>query len=162
MREIERILDETRRAFDGDPWHGSSTMAILRDVGPEQAVSHPIAGAHSIFEIVLHLTVWTREVTRRILGSGPAVPPEGDWPAVPAEGSAAWKGALESLKIARRELLAALARFDEGRLDTIVGEGRDAPEGSGVPFAVMLHGLSQHDAYHSGQIGLLKKALSPS
>jgi len=35
----------------------------------------------------------------------------------------------------------------------------DPPLGSGVPFEVMLHGLAQHNAYHAGQIALLRRAL---
>jgi len=34
---------------------------------------------------------------------------------------------------------------------------RDAALGSGVTYREMLHGLAQHDAYHSGQIALLKR-----
>lgn len=41
------------------------------------------------------------------------------------------------------------------------GAARDLPLGTGVSFHVMLRGLAQHDAYHTGQISLLKKGLRP-
>ena len=40
----------------------------------------------------------------------------------------------------------------------MIGTDRDAPLGSGVSYAAMMQGLLQHDAYHLGQVALLKKA----
>ena len=37
------------------------------------------------------------------------------------------------------------------------GAERDAPSGSGVTHREMLHGLAQHDAYHTGQCSILKR-----
>jgi hypothetical protein len=60
---------------------------------------------------------------------------------------------------------AALERFaarrGEAGLDEPVGMTRDAPLGTGFSYYVMLHGLAQHDAYHTGQIMLLKRAATP-
>jgi hypothetical protein len=36
---------------------------------------------------------------------------------------------------------------------------RDPAQGTGVSYATMLQGLLQHDAYHLGQVALLKKAV---
>ena len=52
-----------------------------------------------------------------------------------------------------------MSRFAEDRWSEPVGTARDAPLGTGVSFAAMVAGLVQHDAYHGGQIGLLRKAL---
>ena len=49
---------------------------------------------------------------------------------------------------------------DPARLHESVGPARDAPLGTGVTFYGMLHGLIQHDAYHAGQIVLLKRAIA--
>ena len=38
-------------------------------------------------------------------------------------------------------------------------DGRDRALGAGVTYAVMLHGVAQHYAYHAGQIALLKKGV---
>ena len=56
-------------------------------------------------------------------------------------------------------LAAAVARFPEARWRDKVGGERDAPLGTGVSYAAMLAGLLQHDAYHGGQVGLLRKTL---
>ncbi len=156
--ELEVVLDELERAWDGDPWHGSPLAAILADVTAEAAVARPIAAAHSIWEITLHLTGWTREVTRRIRGGAAGLPAGGDWPPVGAATPAAWDEAVRALGAAHRELLAAVGELPPGRLAERVGDTRDAPLGSGVSHAVTLHGLAQHHAYHGGQIALLSKA----
>ena len=60
---------------------------------------------------------------------------------------------------AHAELAAAAARFPESRWSERIGGELDLPLGTGVTYAAMLAGLVQHDAYHSGQVGLLRKAL---
>ncbi len=36
------------------------------------------------------------------------------------------------------------------------------PDEDPTSFYIMLHGLAQHDAYHAGQIAMLKKAVAAS
>lgn len=156
--ELDILLDELERAWDGDPWHGSPLAAILSGVAAEAALARPIPAAHSIWEITLHLTGWTREVARRARGASAALPAEGDWPAVGKTSPAAWTEARRALAAAHRDLLAAVRELPPGRLVELVGDTRDAPLGSGVSVAVTLHGLVQHHAYHAGQIALLSKA----
>ena len=43
------------------------------------------------------------------------------------------------------------------RLDERAGSPEELSAGGGVTYRVMLHGLAQHDAYHTGQIALLKR-----
>jgi len=50
MTEIERILDQLKRAYEGNAWHGPSVREALNGVTPEQAAAHPLSGAHSIWE----------------------------------------------------------------------------------------------------------------
>jgi uncharacterized damage-inducible protein DinB len=158
MTEIDRIADELARAHDGDPWHGSNARTLLSGVSAAQAAARPIPNAHTIWELVLHMTGWRREVTRRLGGGTPALPACGDWPSMPtpaAEG--AWRDVLADFDAAHRELAAVIARLSPERLDEVVGGERSREAGSGVSWYVMLHGVSQHDAYHLGQIALLRK-----
>jgi uncharacterized damage-inducible protein DinB len=159
MGEVERIVDELRRAWDGDPWHGSPVRALLDGITAKQAASRPVPGAHTVWELVLHMTSWTREVRRRLRDGVARDPADGDWPAVPDAAADAWSAAVEALGLAHEDLLAAVAELPASKLDDVLGEERDRPLGSGVSYAVLLHGLAQHHAYHAGQIGLLRKAL---
>jgi uncharacterized damage-inducible protein DinB len=159
MGEAERIVDELRRAWDGDPWHGTPVRALLGGISADQAASRPVAGAHGVWELVLHMTAWTREVRRRLRDGVARDPEDGDWPAVPEPTAEAWSAAVEALGRAHEDVLAAAAELPEAKLDETIGEARDRPLGSGVSYAVLLHGLAQHHAYHGGQIALLRRAL---
>ncbi len=148
------------QAIEGDPWHGPPLARLLRGLLPDQAAGHPIAGAHSIWELVLHIAAWHREVARRMGGSLPALPAEGDWPAVHEISHAAWERALEDLRRSRIELDAAIA--GAGDLARSVGSVREPSLGTGVTVRDTLLGVVQHDAYHAGQIAILRHALGLS
>lgn len=157
MSEREQLLKELEATHNGEPWHGSSRATILADVTISEAMHHPDGGAHSIWELVLHMRAWTNEVARRVREGNPGEPAEGDWPPVGAMSEEAWRGAMAGLESAHAELAAAVRSLREGQLDELVGGQRDAPLGTGVTYREMLHGLAQHDAYHSGQVALLKR-----
>jgi uncharacterized damage-inducible protein DinB len=153
------LSELVRLAHDGPTWHGAALAENLAGINAEQAASRPLPDAHSVWEIVLHVTGWTTEVARRLEGGEPRPPAEGDWPAVGRVSAPAWARAREALGEAHAALAAAVERFPEAGWRDRVGGERDAPLGTGVSHAAMVAGLLQHDAYHGGQIGLLRKAL---
>ena len=155
VAERGRLLDELGRAWDGDPWHGDSLSAILAGLTADAASARPVPNAHSAWEIVLHLSSWTREVTRRLHDRTARDPADGDWP---APGGGSFDAAVDALGRAHAELVAAVAAFPPAELEHVVGDERDRPLGAGVSYAVMLHGIAQHYAYHAGQIALLRKS----
>jgi uncharacterized damage-inducible protein DinB len=161
MDRVIRIAAELARGHDGDPWHGASTRSVLAGVTAEEASARPIPSAHTIWELVRHMTAWKREVARRVRAGTWAPPEMGDWPEDATGDARAWQAALEDHDRAHRELLDALSSFPDGRLDEKVGRERDPAAGTGMTYEATLHGLAQHDAYHTGQVSLLKKALRP-
>jgi uncharacterized damage-inducible protein DinB len=142
------------RSVTADPWHGPSLAALLADVTADEAVRRPIAGAHSIVELVLHLTAWAEEVGARLDGGAPGEPARGDWP-LPCP----WDQAHARLAAAHAALLRRLAAFPEERLGERVGGAREPALGTGVSYAEMAVGVAEHNAYHGGQIAVLKRAL---
>jgi len=158
MSEIARIVDELQREHSGEPWHGSPLRQILKGVSAAQAAAHPIAGGHSVWELVLHITAWKNEVRRRLPGAAASDPEEGDWPPVGETSDARWRQALAALERAHTELVAAIRQVPEAQLSTPTNDPR-APGGAGVSYYVLLHGIVQHDVYHSGQIAIVKKAV---
>ena len=153
--DIAALLEELEHAHRGDPWHGPSRTRVLSDITPAEAARHPGGQAHSIWQLVLHMHAWTMEVSRRLGGAAPRMPIEEDWPVVPDPTPQAWDDARRTLDAAHDNLTTVLVSFPAERLDEQVGTDRDAPLGAGVSFRAMLHGLAQHDAYHTGQIAVL-------
>ena len=160
MSEISRIIDELEREYGGDPWHGSPLVAILDGVSASQASAKPVANAHSIWELVLHVTAWKNEVRLRLSGAPAGEPKEGDWPEVGEPSDERWQAALERLRRAHRDLLSDIQTLPEAKLFAPTKDARDRETGAGVTHYVLLHGAVQHDVYHAGQIALLKKGLT--
>ena len=148
---VGRIVDDLERAIDGDSWQGPSIREILDGVTPTDASSHPIAGAHSIWELVYHVTAWVRAVHERVLGN--VCEPEGDndWPPVRDTSDSAWVQAFVNLRAAQRELVRTLNALTDAEMSAAVPNRE-------YDRAHMLHGLAHHHAYHAGQMALLKRA----
>lgn len=150
----KNLIAELRRAHAGEPWHGPSRASVLEGITAKQAAWQPGAGAHSIWELVLHMRAWTLEVLRRANGAAPAEPEEGDWPAVPAETTEAeWTKAKQRLDEAHAALIAGIEALPADGLEQRVGTG----SGKGISCRAMLYSLAQHDIYHTGQVALLKR-----
>lgn len=159
MSRIDELTDQVRRVLDGDPWYGDNILAVLQGVTAEQAARRVLPQAHTIWELVLHLTSWTREVARRLREGDWREPVDGDWPPPPDPTAGNWRSAVARLEEAHRGLLAAMEAFPASRLDERLGDERSQSLGTGQTFGQMLHGLLQHDVYHLGQIGILKKGV---
>jgi uncharacterized damage-inducible protein DinB len=156
--DFDALRHDLHQVYEGDPWHGSSITAVLEGIDAETASSRPIPGAHNIWELVLHMAVWTREVASRVRGADAKNPPE-DWPVPrPGGGEAAWKSAKTDLAVAQKELEDAVGALKPDDLVRWVGDQRDPSLGGGLTVGTSIRGLLQHHTYHQGQIALLKRA----
>ena len=150
--ELERLEEQLRLSFEGEAWHGPSVMEALHGISADDASAHPIAGAHSIWELVLHLAGTYRLVLRRLNGDSRPLSAEEDWPDMPAPSEANWGAAVEELRRLNAQLRRAVSGFQQDRLDQPIVASPAYPAYS------QFIGLTQHDLYHAGQIVLLKRA----
>ena len=149
MRPTERLLDQLNRAFGGEAWHGPALRHLLDGVTDDQAKSHPIRGAHSILELVVHIGTWNDVVARRVSGTVVESDTVDDWADT---SNISWNDAVEKLERAQSRLSDAVARIGTDDLEQPVA-GAERSKFSEIAGAL------QHTVYHSGQIALLKKAL---
>jgi hypothetical protein len=63
LSDAKFLVDQIRRTFNGDSWHGPSLMKTLEGVDFEQAKDKPLHGRHCIWEIVDHINFWMGEVS---------------------------------------------------------------------------------------------------
>jgi hypothetical protein len=149
---IREALDPTRAPR---AWHGGATpMGALRGVGAAAAAWHPAPGRPSIWSLTLHVAYWKYAVRRRLSPAGqerfrrhPA-----NFPDVPADASeAAWRSDIRLLSEEHARLMHAVATFPADAL------GRKAGPRKHFTFADLIAGIALHDAYHAGQIQLLKR-----
>jgi uncharacterized damage-inducible protein DinB len=136
-------------------WHGPALANVLEAVTHEAAAKRPIPGAHSIWEIVLHVTTWAQIARERLKGESITDPTtERDWPPMPGPDPNLdeWRVAIEQLAFAHRMLAADVRELEDDALDAIV-------PGLEYPVWILLDGIVEHGTYHAGQIALLKRAL---
>jgi uncharacterized damage-inducible protein DinB len=157
MTERDRLLDQLEREVSGEPWHGPSLATILEGIAAEQAARKPSPDAHSIWEILIHMTGWKREVAQRARGHAAAEPATGDWPAPGEVSESRWRAAREDHLRAQRELVELVRGMSDAQLDTKVQGDTAAFIGAGITVRATLYGVLQHDVYHAGQIAILKK-----
>lgn len=157
--ECSRIAEQLSRAFAGEAWHGSSLRELLADVNDKQANSRPLAAAHSIWELTLHIGMWVGHAYASMRGVPMPqfvedMPPEQNWPEIKDSGPAGWRQTVDNTLRSGEQLAAAIENFGDERLGETV-PGRD------YAFYNLFHGIVQHSIYHGGQIAILKKARKP-
>ncbi|MEP6690457.1 MAG: DinB family protein [Gemmatimonadaceae bacterium] len=153
MPDRERIAALLERSVRGPMWHGPSLHEALASVSAAQAAAHPIDGAHSVWELVLHITAWA-DIARERLASATAPPPpsaERNYPPVRDTSEAAWRAAIARLEESHLELARDVRAADAASLYAML-PGRDHTAWS------MLHGIVEHDTYHGGQLAMLARA----
>ena len=155
MNDIQRIVDQLEREHAGEPWHGSPLTSILAGIDHAGAAAKPLPDAHSIWELVLHLTAWKNEVRHRLDGGRAGEPREGDWPAVGEATAGRWRDACEKLDLAHQLLVSAVKEFKEENLAVPINDPRS--DTIAATYYELLMGILQHDVYHAGQIALLKR-----
>ena len=90
MNEIFLIKDQLEKAFYGCAWHGPSVIEVLNGISSDKAIAKPINGAHSIWDIVLHISAWQNAVFRRLHGDPANLTDEEDWQQATDASEAAW------------------------------------------------------------------------
>ncbi|HLG98967.1 MAG TPA: DinB family protein [Bryobacteraceae bacterium] len=152
MTSVEFLADQLRRAHQGEAWHGPSLRETLAGVGAEMARTKPIPQAHSIWEVIRHISAWISAVGRRLNGESLDLSGAEDWPAQDTS-EAAWRDTLAALDRETEALQHAILSLPEERL-------RSGVPGCNYSVRFMLEGVIQHHLYHAGQIGILKKSFA--
>ncbi len=153
LQEVLHLLDPPA---EPEPWYGGATVQeSLREVEPEVAAWKPSPERPSIWEYTLHIAYWRHQVRGLLVPDTETFPrsPD-DWPDLPEPADqAAWDTDRELLDEEHRKLLEAVHSLDPSRLD----ETSDAGNGNVYRLIDRLHGIVQHDVYHTGQIEILKR-----
>ena len=153
MSKAAGIADELKEIHSGNAWHGPSLQEALAGLTAEQAAARPIPNAHSIWEIVAHVTGWENVFLERLKGNPLREPEEGDFPETGEASEESWAQTLERLNETHGRLLDMIASLSDESLGEMVG-GKD------YSVRYLLRGVIRHHVYHAGQIALLRKAFT--
>jgi uncharacterized damage-inducible protein DinB len=102
---------------------------------------------------------WRNEAARRATGEAATEPIGGDYPNIGDPTPARWKKALDALDASHARLVSAVQNMSDSDLLRPSHDPRNRALGTGVSYYELLHGIVQHDAYHAGQIAILKRVL---
>ena len=151
MSEVKRIISLLKEIYYGPAWHGPAIKELLKGVTAKKALAKPVKGFHSIWEVVLHLTTWTEVAGKRVKGEKvQQVTSEKDWPSNADRMEKGWKNALKNLDFHQKKLLQSLEKTKDSKLSEKV-------QRSGSRLDTLPYGTINHEMYHAGQIGVLKK-----
>lgn len=168
-KEDSRIALETIRrlvvsGYSGPAWHGPSLRAVLRGATPEDALRRAGPGRNTIWELLLHVAYTRHRLTGRIARVMGTPTPRSFprrlraawWPMLPD----AARGTDAERRDAWRADLALLADCQTRLLDAVDGAGpavlRRRRSGVRWTIADEIAALAVHDAYHAGQIRLIR------
>ncbi len=151
MNEIKHTAVALKMVTEGPGWHGPSVQETLKDVTAAEALMRPPTGGACIWEIALHMRTWEREALKGLDGGTIrlALDREEDWPPIEDRSEGAWDVLKSELAQSHRELRERIKGMQPSGFDDTVA-GRD------YPLYAMIHGIIAHEAYHGGQIGLIK------
>ncbi len=147
---MQRILDHYDGVLQGEPWHGEAVWPVLDSISVREAAARPIPSAHTIWEIVMHMTFWENVAAQRLAGLRAGLVEELNFPPMPAPTEENWRRTLDQFRDSNRVFRQALAKLDATKLDQMTAAGKRT-------FYGEAHGILEHHVYHLGQIVLLKK-----
>jgi hypothetical protein len=87
---VGRIADQIKRCLHGDAWHGSSVSDVVVNVNASTASAKPLPGAHSIWEIVVHIIAWEQIVLDGLVNRERNAVRPNDWPTPATTDESEW------------------------------------------------------------------------
>lgn len=151
QNRLKKLIGILKESFDGYPWYGVSVMEKLEGIDWRNANTIPENGKKSIAHIVRHMISWRLLGVRKLLGDADfniVLNSEFDWPDVQVDTEKKWIALISELQETQENLIRLLSSREDSFLDTKV-------PGKEEDFEFLLYGISEHDIYHLGQIGLL-------
>lgn len=150
LNEQHAAAEKLEHVYAGPAWHGPALLEVLRDVDANLAARYT-GSAHSIWELIHHITSWNHIVARRLAGERLVdISSDQDFPPVTHSSAEAWQEALAWLAESHRTLKTAISNLPTDQLTKKV-PGKD------YDHSTMIWGVADHVLYHAGQIAVLKR-----
>ena len=149
--EAHYLADRLQRIGFSDPWYGDCVFKILDGVTAEQAARR-VGNAHTIWEIVKHITASAIVDTKRLQGEFAREPEDGNWWPKPGSGEEQWQADLNGLRVAIQDLSKAIHELAESEYEKSLMN-------TAHTFREQMHEAIEHVVYHAGQMAVLKKAV---
>jgi len=153
--KIRTYVEQLTQNYEGGSWQAENFIAKLKDVDDNTAFLQPFPGVHSVAEIVWHCCYWRNVLINTIEGDyayRERTLQELNFLSLQALRDKGWNTLVSELGHSQKVLLEKLSHFRDRDL---LREYKP-----GYTFDYLIVGVIQHDIYHLGQIGLVKRILS--
>jgi uncharacterized damage-inducible protein DinB len=147
--EINRIVKLFTDLQHGDCWIGINFKDALANIDTMKAIAVNHTNGNCIWQLVNHIIYW-RTVTVTRMGGSLQYPPFSDFMLPEKLTDENWKQTLLDFEAAYHQLRSAILHFKPENLQN------PSPKKEQTYYELVM-GCLQHDAYHLGQIMLLKK-----
>ncbi|MFD0589120.1 DinB family protein [Paenibacillus sp. GCM10027627] len=150
MSRTEMLLLQREFCWDKEEWI-VPLSATLDGLSAQQAAWKPAGGGNSIWETVRHMNYYNKRVLQRLAGEAVGQADENAQTFIAEEAQESedeWRAECEDVHRLSAELHQAIAGLSESDLEKPYGSSTTCWE---------LAAWVLHDAYHSGQIVLLRK-----
>ena len=146
----ESLCKQLQAVFDGEPWYGDSLIAKLELI---RAQAEEPFELNKTASYVQHLINWRQFVIKKLMGDidfDITLNTTADWKDIIIDHFEAWDHLLELLGDTQNQLVTLIGSLSN---EVLI---KQVPE-KGYSFVHMLHGLIQHEVYHTGQIAVYWK-----
>lgn len=150
MKQVELLAKEFQKLFNGASWIDVNIVATLASLNAEQAAAKPFGNVNSIWEIVNHLANWREAVLKRINGVDFPSPENNFFEPLADISPKAWTETLQRLNESQKAWSALLHKMNDSDLEEQSVQRKQTKY-------ELISGILQHDAYHLGQVVILKK-----
>lgn len=151
---IQHYIERFQDIYNGAPWYGETIDVKLKDISDLIAFIQPHDGAHSIAELVKHMTYWRQSLIKRLEGDeafkGSMKSPD-NWISVDSLSAMGWQKIRDEFDEAQHKIIQLLSKQNDDLLTQEYSKGKT--------FEYLIEGIIDHDVYHLGQIGLVKKMI---
>ncbi len=149
MTELQKIVQLFTDLQKGECWIGLNLQDALSGVNATTASYKRTENGNAIWQLVNHLIYWRKTVMIRLSGKNER-PEMTDFYFPENRTEALWHETIVEFEKVSDTFIHAVKAFDETKLD------QPSPKKEQTYYQLLM-GCLQHDAYHMGQIVLLKK-----
>ena len=137
--------------FHGGAWHGPSLLELTKGIKAKEA-GFKAGNVHTIAELVYHITSWRLFALKKIQGDPEYNIEDGkmNFGNIQKVDDFELETLIMELTLSQDELIKALEEKDDSFLTEVV-------PGAEYTYHTLIHGIIQHDIYHTGQIAIIKK-----
>jgi hypothetical protein len=148
----QSIIHRLQNINEGEPWFGKAMFKILDEVDSSKVDRRPGKDGHSMLDLIYHMNTWAFFTQKRIERDDAhdmKYFEKLDWRSIDPN-IHSWEKGLNEFKSIQQSIILLLQSKDDAFLEEIVDFRK-------YNFRFLVHGMIEHNIYHSGQIAMLNK-----